>query len=265
MVSNKMKEKSHGPIGLAMHKWYNNIDKQEAFNRTQNFALEHGMSDSNSSTLTLLFKPGDFSTLEEVRKKTEQFMVNIDSPAIISIEPVLMKRNQSLPDLYRSAGYGKLELLPLYHIHILLIEKDYEVRQLRKVWSRIVGCKRRTLFQCKYIETSVRQTNNYITKFFEEQRGQAGTIGFYIPASKVRNDNLQTKLNLEQAETILKLPDETISCEVISDKIIFSTNFKLLHKIISGNNIESFGRHNTIVNFIFSAGFCSVERSIRPP
>lgn len=165
-----------------MYTWFKNITKNEANNRSLSFAEEHSMQAFNTSTVTLLFQPGDFSSEDEVKEKILKFLKGTNSPAIISIEPVMTSRNQPLPELYRISGMKNFDLLPLYHVHIMMKEEGYEVRSQRHKWSKIVGSRSRNLFHCKYIETSIRQTTNYITKFFEDKRGKAGIIGFYVPA-----------------------------------------------------------------------------------
>jgi hypothetical protein len=177
-----------------MEKWYKNINKQEAYDNVQSFAEQNGMHALNTSTVTLLFPPGDFCSEEEVKAKVLKFLKGTNSPAIISIEPVMTSRNQPLPELYRMAGMKNFDLLPLYHVHIMMKEEGFEVRSQRHKWSKIVGSRSRNLFQCKYIETSIKQTTNYITKFFEEKNGKSGIIGFYVPAPATKSEETHAEV-----------------------------------------------------------------------
>lgn len=191
--------------------WVENTTKKQAYDSTLAFADAHGMTERNSSTVTLLYQPGSLFCLEEVKLHAELFLSDIESPAVISIEPVLTGRNEPLPNLYRSAGFKNFQLLPLYHIHIMLIEKKYEVRNQRRKWEKIIQCKKKSLFQCKYIETNIRTTSNYITKFFLEKNDNSGVIGFYVPLTECGPEAKREPIAKTE-----ELPNETISIKVIN-------------------------------------------------
>lgn len=245
--------------------WIENITKKEAYNRTLEFAVAYGMTEDNSSTVTLLFQPGSSLLQEEVQTKALQFLDGIESPAVISIEPVLPKLNESLPKLYRYAGFKNFQLLPLYHIHILLIEEKYEVRSQRKKWEGLIKCKQRNLFQCKYIETNIRTTSNYITKFFEEKNDNVGVIGFYVPAKKESSEQTQLKIEIDSIVNNYDLPCETISVEVLLPmgsqltETVLSENYSPNYLIIVMSCFSEF-RFELICNVV-----PDISRFIRPP
>ncbi len=245
--------------------WIEHIDKQAAYDMTLDFAQKHGIKTDNSATVTLLFKPGALCSIKEVQSKVELFLSNIKTPAVASIEPVLTERGESLPNLYRYAGFKNFELLPLYHVHILLIENKYEIREQRKKWGRIIKCKRKNLFQCKYIETSIHQTTNYITKFFEEKREKVGVIGFYVPINMVSAEQTQLKIEIDPNINNYDLP-----CETISTEVLLSIGSQLTETVLSENYspnylivvIPSFSEYSfeLICNVVFD-----MSRFIRPP
>lgn len=195
--------------------WVENTTKKQAYDSTLAFADAHGMTERNSSTVTLLYQPGSLFCLEGVKLHAELFLSDIESPAVISIEPVLTGRNDLLPNLYRSAGFKKFHLLPLYHIHIMLIEEKYEIRSQRKKWEEIIKCKQRNLFQCKYIETNLRTTSNYITKFFEEKNDNVGVIGFFVPKSIVLSEVKSEPIVIRE-----ELPNETKSFQLVESFLL---------------------------------------------
>lgn len=245
--------------------WIEHLDKQAAYDMTLDFAQEHGIKTDNSATVTLLFKPGALCSIKEVQSKVELYLSNIKTPAVASIEPVLTERGESLPNLYRYAGFKNFELLPLYHVHILLIENKYEIREQRKKWERIIKCKRKNLFQCKYIETSIRQTTNYITKFFEEKREKVGVIGFYVPINMVSAEQTQLKIEIDPNVNNSDLPCETISAEVV-----MAINSQIIETVFSETYspnylIKVIQRFSEYRFQLFYNVVIDISRFIRPP
>jgi hypothetical protein len=229
-----------------MKNWYKNINKQEAYDKAQSFAEQHGMHTTNTSTVTLLFPPGDFSSEDEVKEKVLKFLNGTNSPAIISIEPVMTSRNQPLPELYRMAGMKNFDLLPLYHVHIMMIEEGHEIRAQRNKWFKIVGRRYRNLFHCKHIETSMRQTANYITKFFEDKNGKAGIIGFYIPVpvTKTEETHVVDEILMEQKSEI-SFPT---ACAQIFKKVKSAIVNLLFYEVENNAKIETYPSKKFVVD-----------------
>lgn len=164
--------------------WINKRDKSEVYKTAMDYCLVHSMTKENSSVLTLLLPPGNFSDAQEVKNYLHSFVQDIDAPpAIISIEPVVPRNDLDTMSLLKMYGKCRTELLPFYHAHILVKDDCLDSNVLRKKWNEIVGSKLKKLFQFAPVEKTIRDVVNYVTKFLEEKRGGCCQIGFIVQDS----------------------------------------------------------------------------------
>lgn len=163
--------------------WINNNDKNEVYKMVMDYCQDNCMTKENTSVLTLLLPPGNFSDAKEVKNYLYSFFQEIDAPAVLSIEPVLPGNALSTMSLLKMYGKCRTELLPFYHAHILVKDESLNSTVLQNKWNEIVGSKLQKLFRCSPLEKSIREVVNYITKFFEVKRGGNGQIGFIVQDS----------------------------------------------------------------------------------
>lgn len=189
--------------------WIERSDKNEMYKLAMDYCQEHCMTKENSSVLTLLLPPGNFSDAEEVKNYLYSFFQEIDAPAVLSIEPVLPGNTLSTMRLLKIYGKCRTELLPFYHAHILVKDESLNSTVLRNKWNEIVGSKIQKLFRCSPVEKSIREVINYITKFFEVKRGGKGQIGFIVQGGKFTSEVIEkpdkTALGvLQRVKTVFK-------------------------------------------------------------
>lgn len=168
--------------------WINKRDKNEVYKVVMDFCQENSFTKENSSFVTLLLPPGNFSTEQEVKIYLNSLVQEFDAPAIISIEPVIPGNDLGTMSLLKMYGKYRTELLPFYHAHILVKDDCLDSIVLRNKWNEIVGSKLQKLFRFGPVEKSIREVVNYITKFFEEKRGGNCQIGFVAQDEPMTNE-----------------------------------------------------------------------------
>lgn len=163
--------------------WINKRDKNEVYKLAMDYCHEHSITKENSSVVTLLLPPGNFSSEQEMQIYLNSLVQEFDAPAIISIEPVVPGNDLGTMSLLKMYGKCRTELLPFYHAHILVKDESLNSTILQNKWNEIVGSKLQKLFRCSPLEKSIREVVNYITKFFEVKRCGNGQIGFIVQDS----------------------------------------------------------------------------------
>ncbi|MCB0476759.1 MAG: hypothetical protein KDC84_01255 [Crocinitomicaceae bacterium] len=160
--------------------WKENISKKQANEFVYEFCVDNDLRKDNCSVITLLYPIGSLLSAEKVKEDVKLLLKKVDVPSVSSIEPVIPDDN-TLSNHSKKYGWQGLDKFPNYHVHILIIEEKYELRALRDTWYEIVGRRNKALFKCTHVEKTIDDVNNYITKFFEEERGQCGLLGFMVP------------------------------------------------------------------------------------
>lgn len=158
--------------------WTNKGEKNEVYRDAIRYCDFYNLTKTNSSVLTLLLPPGNFSNVEEVQQYLSILLQEFQTPSILSIEPVIPGNQMNSMSLLKIYGRYNTELLPFYHAHVLILDEELHKGKLTAAWNKIVGSKMNQLVQCNYLESSIREIINYITKFFERKRGLCGIIGF---------------------------------------------------------------------------------------
>ncbi len=182
--------------------WIRRINKNDVYTRAMEYCEAHALTKANSSVLTLLLPPGNFSDAEEVQQYLSSLLQEFQIPAILSIEPVLPGNDMNTMSLLKIYGKYKTELLPFYHVHLLILDEELEKDKIRTAWNNVVDSKMKELFHCSHVESSIREVINYITKFFERKRGECGILGFVLlDDTKSVNETVENQTN---SATILR-------------------------------------------------------------
>lgn len=161
--------------------------KNEIYRSALDYCSLHGLTEDNCVVATLLLPPGNFSDLEEVKEYVFKFLNGIKNPAIASIEPVIPGNDVQIAKLIKMYGRINTELLPFYHVHIVILDKKLNISELRMKWASIVGSRNKKLFHICPIEKTMRDVVNYVTKFFESGRGRCGRLGFISQEEKIES------------------------------------------------------------------------------
>jgi hypothetical protein len=150
-------------------RWIETQDKAVQYKAAKDFVSANGMTQSNTSMITLLPALGKFNSLKEFKKLLLDFTSEIpDKRFLISIETTIEADFYDFSKLIRRNYSKEQEVLPFYHCHILVEDLPRPVVQsLKQKWSNITGSKRKSLFKYGPLEKSILNSLNYCTKLTE--------------------------------------------------------------------------------------------------
>jgi hypothetical protein len=170
--------------------WIGNKEKNEMYRSALDYCQLHGLTEDNCVVATLLLSPGDFSDVYEVQNYVSRFTDGGHILAFASIEPVIPGNDLNTMKLLKMYGNIKTELLPFFHVHMVILDKNLNLSELRLKWASIVGSNNKKLFHISPIEKTMRDVVNYVTKFFESGRGRCGMLGFINPGEVIESKDI---------------------------------------------------------------------------
>jgi hypothetical protein len=169
--------------------------KNKVYNVFKRHCKEHGFILKNSSELSLLVPAGMCIGKQELLEMVEKFLEGFE--CIIVVEPVT-----KFSDCLLRAGYKQYhDDLPPFHVHVVVKEEKYEVRQLKEKWFELVGKSKKRLFHCEPIRKGILEFLNYITKFFEDKYDANPIYNFLI--KKVEQPKEEVEICHDEPVTIL--------------------------------------------------------------
>jgi hypothetical protein len=187
-----------------------NSQKNEIYRSFKSHCNVHGFSEENSSSLTLLVPAGTIISQGGLLNKLKKFLEGFE--CIIVVEPVI-----GLSDCLLKAGFKKYDdILPPFHVHVLIKEEKYEVRNLRDNWFALVGKSKKRLFHCEPVRETLSVYINYITKYWEEDRPGTPVFCYLI---KKKEDKKEELLNChDEPATVYSLLKKVIAKLVLKVK-----------------------------------------------